>query len=44
LLDQLTKYNISFERTFSTSTKNGDVASLNTQESSSILTLKQPTE
>jgi hypothetical protein len=43
LLAQLTNYNISFGRGFSTSTKK-EVASINTQESSSILTLKQPTE
>ncbi len=44
MLDQWTKYNISFGRTFSTSAKKSDVATINTQESSSILTLKQPTE
>lgn len=44
MLDQLTKYNISFGRGFSTSTKKEDVASINTQESSSFWTLKQPTE
>ena len=43
MLNQWTKFNISFERTFSTSAKK-DVASINTQESSSFLTLKQPTE
>jgi hypothetical protein len=44
LLDQLTKYNISFARGFSTSARKEDVASINTQESSSFLTFKQPTE
>ena len=44
MLDQLTKYNITFGRGFSTSTRKEDVASMNTQESSSFLTFKQPTE
>lgn len=44
MLDNLTKYNISFGRGFSTSTKKEDVASISSQESSSFLTLKQPTE
>lgn len=44
MLDQLTKYNITFGRSFSTSSRREDIASMNTQESSSFLTFKQPTE
>ena len=41
LFNQLTKYNIS---SFSTSTKKEEVASINSQENTSFLTFKQPTE
>jgi hypothetical protein len=44
LLDQLTKYNISLGRGFSTSTKKEDVASIDSKQGSSFLTFKQPTE
>jgi len=44
LLDLLTKYNISFGRAFSTSTKKEDIASINTQKNTSFITLKQPSE
>lgn len=44
MLDLLTKYNISFGRAFSTSTKKEDIATINTQKSTSFITLKQPSE
>ena len=44
MLDLLTKYNISFGRAFSTSTKKEDIASINTQKNTSFITLKQPSE
>ena len=44
MLDQLTKYNISLGRGFSTSTKKEDVASINSVQGTTYLTFKQPTE
>ena len=44
MLDLLTKHNILFGRAFSTSTKKEDIATINTQKSTSFITLKQPSE